>query len=108
MTSDEAWEKSLKNTRDYLDINECFVELPDFQWIQWLSNQWSSKTTVYEHVCAVSCAESRVQVPSIALKDNACVLSERTGERRSSSDPKTGSYFENVCARPQGQCCDCM
>ncbi|PIO67833.1 PAN domain protein [Teladorsagia circumcincta] len=34
-------------------------------------------------------------------KDNACVLSERTGERRSSSDPKTGSYFENVCARPQ-------
>nr|CDJ88658.1 unnamed protein product [Haemonchus contortus] len=89
---------------NYLDINECFVELPNFQLTV---DSMAVESVEFKDDCLRACLRSFLRGKPCAgaehrPKDNACVLSEKTGERRLNNEPKTGSYFENVCARPQG------
>uniref|UniRef100_A0A7I4YGC0 Apple domain-containing protein n=1 Tax=Haemonchus contortus TaxID=6289 RepID=A0A7I4YGC0_HAECO len=88
---------------NYLDINECFVELPNFQLTV---DSMAVESVEFKDDCLRACLRSFLRGKPCAgaehrPKDNACVLSEKTGERRLNNEPKTGSYFENVCARPQ-------
>ncbi|WKY01787.1 hypothetical protein Q1695_015641 [Nippostrongylus brasiliensis] len=90
---------------NYMDINECFIELPNFQLTV---DAMAVESVEFKDDCLRACLRSYLRGKTCAglehrPKDNACVLSERTGERKSNGENKKGSYFENVCARPQGQ-----
>ncbi|EYC14343.1 hypothetical protein Y032_0041g483 [Ancylostoma ceylanicum] len=87
---------------DYLDINECFVEMPNFQ----LSvDTMGVESVEFKDDCLRACLRSQLRGKPCAgvehrPKDNSCVLSDKTGERRPTNEQKRGSYYENVCARP--------
>ncbi|WKY01788.1 hypothetical protein Q1695_015641 [Nippostrongylus brasiliensis] len=90
---------------NYMDINECFIELPNFQLTV---DAMAVESVEFKDDCLRACLRSYLRGKTCAglehrPKDNACVLSERTGERKSNGENKKGSYFENVCARPQAQ-----
>ncbi|KAJ1346743.1 hypothetical protein KIN20_001640 [Parelaphostrongylus tenuis] len=64
------------------------------------------ETVEFKDDCLRACLRSQIRgKPCASLehrpKDNACVLSEKIGKRRTESTRKKGNYFENVCARPQ-------
>ncbi|KJH40452.1 PAN domain protein [Dictyocaulus viviparus] len=89
---------------DYLDINECFVEMPNFQPAP---DPIAVETVEFKDDCLRACLRSQIR-GRLCLsaehrpKDNACVLSEKYGEKRSISVTiKKNSYFENICARSQ-------
>ncbi|RCN27820.1 PAN domain protein [Ancylostoma caninum] len=89
---------------DYLDINECFVEKPDFQLS---ANTMGVESVEFKDDCLRACLRSQLRGKPCAgvehrPKDNSCILSDKTGERRPTNEQKRGSYYENVCARPPG------
>lgn len=88
---------------DYLDINQCFVEMPN---IQLSVDPMAMETVEFKDDCLRACLRNQIRSRPCASvehrpKDNACVLSEKIGKRRKESTRKKGNYFENVCARPQ-------
>ncbi|KAK6745657.1 hypothetical protein RB195_012026 [Necator americanus] len=89
---------------DYLDINECFVELPNFELP---TDTMGVESVEFKDDCLRACLRSQLRgKPCTGVehrpKDNSCVLSDKPGERQAPNTPKRGSYYENVCARPPG------
>ncbi|CAJ0597401.1 unnamed protein product [Cylicocyclus nassatus] len=89
---------------DYLDINQCFKELPDYE----LTVDTTGVEAVeFKDDCLRACLRSQLRGKACAgvehrAKDNDCILSNRTGVRRVPGAKKKGSYYENVCAQAPG------
>ncbi|KHJ95997.1 PAN domain protein [Oesophagostomum dentatum] len=90
---------------DYLDINECFEEKPNFELS---SDTMGVESVEFKDDCLRACLRSQLRGRQCAgvehrAKDNSCVLSDKVGGQRAAGTQKKGSYYENVCARPPGQ-----